>query len=100
MRHNQKVTTPSGGTEKPIGIRSPNLLFQSNVCPVPVCLLSDVDSAKFLGISRSLIREYADTGKLKVVRLPHPSGVGHVNRTLFDVQDLRRFVSKAKGETE
>lgn len=72
----------------------------STVCPVPVCLLSDKDAAKFLGISRSLLRTYSDKGKLKAVRLPHPSGVGYFNRTLFDVEDLRRFVLNAKGEKE
>lgn len=68
-----------------------------NVAPVAVRLLSDKEAGAYLGISRSLIREYANRGKIRTVRLPHPSGIGYVNRLLFDVQDLDAFVENAKS---
>lgn len=62
-------------------------------------LLSDKQAAHYLGISRSLLRDYVSRGVLHRVLLPHPTGVGYVNRMLLDVRDLDSFIEVLKSKT-
>jgi predicted DNA-binding transcriptional regulator AlpA len=59
-------------------------------------LLSDKESARYLGISRSTLREYVNKGILHRVLLPHPSGIGYIHRMLIDISDLDAFIDSLK----
>jgi hypothetical protein len=63
-------------------------------------LLSDVEAGEYLGISRSLVREYLSKGKLHRVGLPHPSGVGTVNRLLIHRDELDAFANQSRHTGE
>jgi excisionase family DNA binding protein len=54
-------------------------------------LLSDKEAGEYLGISRSLVREYIAAGRITRVMLRHPSGYGYVNRLLIHREELERF---------
>jgi hypothetical protein len=59
-------------------------------------LLSVAEAAFVLNISKTLVRDYISAGLIPVVRLPHPSKIGFVNRVLIDLQDLKTFAAKWK----
>ena len=59
-------------------------------------LLSDREAADYLGVSRSLVREWLAEGRISRVLLPHPSGYGYVKRTLISREDLDSFIVSAK----
>lgn len=72
---------------------APDVLTGGFLSPL---LVSDREAAHLLGISRSVLREYLAHNIIHQVRLPHPSGVGFINRTLVSVTDLQAFVERCK----
>lgn len=60
-------------------------------------LLSEIHAAQYLGISRSLLRQFAQAGRILPIRPKHWSGIGFVNRVLYDVHDLDELVESWKA---
>lgn len=65
---------------------------------LPPRLLSEIQAAEYLAVSRSQVRAFVRAGVLRPVWLPHQSGVGVINRVLYDIHDLDRFIDGCKRE--
>lgn len=57
-------------------------------------LLDVKRAATYLSISETNLREYVKTGFLIPLKLPHPSGIGFLERTLFDIRRLDAFIDE------
>lgn len=61
-------------------------------------LLSDIQAASYLGVSRSAVRALVANGDLRRIVLPSTNGRGQAARLLrIDLKDLDRFIEKSKG---